>query len=258
MTCDHCTTPTAEGIRLCIDCTIRLERILDEAPDLLHEAQTTIARMDRTTDSGPSTATTARREAVNVEALDRSRELIHLLTSWARYTLDECARTGAPVHPGLTVSQLLRHNTNTIRHATWADDCLTELARAHRRLHAAIDTPPDWRTYGPCHIPGCNGLIRGTPGDTIARCRTCREPYDATELTRNALLNAWDNPAPLKRIVSAMELAGFPVPRTTMRRWAAARKITPVGHDNRGRPLYTMTQAWEVRTSALDDTPTGP
>ena len=196
MTCDHCTTPTADGIRLCIDCTIRLERILDEAPDLIHEARTTIARMDRITTGGPATPAAARREAVNVEALDRSREFVQLLTSWARYTLDECARTGAPVHPGLTVSQLLRHNTNTIRHATWADDCLTELARAHRRLHAAVDVPPDSVVIGKCEGVDddgelCAGTIvadmilvdpdepEGKKKPANARCKKCRGRFDA-------------------------------------------------------------------------------
>ena len=46
-----------------------------------------------------------------------------------------------------------------------------------------------------------------------------------------------------------MELAGFPVARTTMRDWVTAGKITPVGVDERGRALFTMTHAWEIRAT---------
>ena len=243
MTCTvpRCDTPTADGIHVCDPHEGSLFKLLGQIPDTLADAQDTIARLDTRQNSGRASATPG--TPINLEASERVTELNGLLTSWSQM-LHEA--TGEPGDAG---ANYLRANLRHIVRHDWAGDMLDELSRAHRRVVQAIDTAPDWRTYGPCHIDDCNGLIRGKVGDALARCRTCHEPYDATELMRTAIINSWDKPAPLKRVIKAMELAGFPVARTTMRDWAAAGKITPVGVDERGRALFTMTQAWEIRAT---------
>ena len=242
MTCTHCGGTTADGIYLDDPCEEALWDLLGQIPDTLADAQDTIARLDTRQNTGRATATPG--TPINLEASERATVLHGLLTSWSRMLYDE---TGEPGDAG---AHYLRANLRHIIRHDWAGDMLEELQRAHRRLVQAIDTAPDYRTYGPCHIDDCPGLIRGKVGDVLARCRTCHEPYDATELMRTAIINSWDKPAPLKRIVQAMELAGFPVARSTMQDWATAGKITPVGTDERGRALFTMTQAWEVRGMA--------
>ena len=243
MTCTvpRCDTPTADGIYVCDMHEGDLFTLLGQIPDTLTDAQDTIARLDTRQNSGRASTTPG--APINLEASERVTVLHGLLTSWSRMLYDETGEAGdAGAH-------YLRANLRHIIRHDWAGDMLDELQRAHRRLVQAIDTAPDWRTYGPCHIDGCPGLIRGQVGDVLARCRVCHEPYDATELMRTAIINSWDKPAPLKRIVQAMELAGFPVARTTMRDWVTAGKITPVGVDERGRALFTMTQAWEIRAT---------
>ena len=241
MTCTHCTAPTADGIYLCDTAEGDLFALLGQIPDTLADAQDTIARLDTRQNTGR--ATSAPGTPINLEASERATALHGLLVSWSQM-LHEA--TGEPGDAG---ADYLRANLREIVRHDWAGDMLDELQRAHRRVIQAIDTAPDWRTYGPCHIEGCAGLIRGKAGDVLARCRTCHEPYDATELMRTAIINSWDKPAPLKRVIKAMELAGFPVARTTMRDWVTAGKITPVGVDERGRALFTMTQAWEIRAT---------
>ena len=241
MTCTHCTAPTADGIYLCDPHEGDLFALLGQIPDTLADAQDTIARLDTRQNTGRASSTPG--TPINLEASERATALHGLLNSWSQM-LHEA--TGEPGDAG---ADYLRANLREIVRHDWAGDMLDELSRAHRRVIQAIDTAPDWRTYGPCHIEGCPGLIRGQVGDVLARCRVCHEPYDATELMRTAIINSWDKPAPLKRVVQAMELAGFPVARTTMRDWAAAGKITPVGVDERGRALFTMTQAWEIRAT---------
>ena len=241
MTCTHCTAPTADGIYLCDPHEGDLFALLGQIPDTLADAQDTIARLDTRQNTGRASSTPG--TPINLEASERATALHGLLNSWSQM-LHEA--TGEPGDAG---ANYLRANLREIVRHDWAGDMLDELSRAHRRVIQAIDTAPDWRTYGPCHIEGCPGLIRGQVGDVLARCRVCHEPYDATELMRTAIINSWDKPAPLKRVVQAMELAGFPVARTTMRDWAAAGKITPVGVDERGRALFTMTQAWEIRAT---------
>ena len=242
MTCTHCEAPTADGIYLCDQAEGDLFTLLGQIPDTLADAQDTIARLDTRQNTGRASTTPG--TPINLEASERVTELNGLLVSWSQM-LHEA--TGEPGDAG---ANYLRANLREIVRHDWAGDMLDELQRAHRRVIQAIDTAPDWRTYGPCHIDDCNGLIRGKVGDVLARCRTCHEPYDATELMRTAIINSWDKPAPLKRVVQAMELAGFPVARSTMQDWAKAGKIAPVGTDERGRALFTMTQAWEVRGTA--------
>ncbi len=244
MTCTahRCDTPTADGIYVCDMHEGDLFTLLGQIPDTLTDAQDTIARLDTRQNSGRASATPG--TPINLEASERVTELNGLLVSWSQM-LHEA--TGEPGDAG---ANYLRANLREIVRHDWAGDMLDELQRAHRRVIQAIDTAPDWRTYGPCHIEGCTGLIRGKVGDVLARCRTCHEPYDATELMRTAIVNSWDKPAPLKRVFQAMELAGFPIPHRTLRSWVERGHLTPVGQDSRGRALFTMAAAWKVRANS--------
>ena len=243
MTCTvpRCDTPTADGIYVCDPHEGSLFKLLGQIPDTLTDAQDTIARLDTRQNSGRASATPG--TPINLEASERVTELNGLLVSWSQM-LHEA--TGEPGDAG---ADYLRANLREIVRHDWAGDMLDELQRAHRRVIQAIDTAPDWRTYGPCHINGCTGLIRGKAGDVLARCRTCHEPYDATELTRTAIINSWDKPAPLVATVRAMGLVGMEVKIKTAEKWAERGRLTPVAEDQRGVKLYTMTQLWELRTA---------
>lgn len=241
MTCTHCTAPTADGIYLCDDGEGTLFALLGQIPDTLADAQDTIARLDTRQNTGRAGSTPG--TPINLEASERATALHGLLNSWSQM-LHEA--TGEPGDAG---AHYLRANLREIVRHDWAGDMLSELQHAHRRLVQAIDTAPDWRTYGPCHIEGCTGLIRGQVGDVLARCRVCHEPYDATELTRTAIINSWDKPAPLVATVRAMGLVGMEVKIKTAEKWAERGRLTPVAEDQRGVKLYTMTQLWELRTA---------
>ena len=243
MTCTvpRCDTPTADGIHVCDPHEGSLFKLLGQIPDTLADAQDTIARLDTRQNSGRASTTPG--APINLEASERAAVLHGLLNSWSQM-LHEA--TGEPGDAG---AHYLRANLRHITHHDWAGDMLDELQRAHRRVLQAIDTAPDWRTYGPCHIEGCPGLIRGKVGDVLARCRVCHEPYDATELTRTAIINSWDKPAPLVATVRAMGLVGMDVKIKTAEKWAERGRLTPVAEDQRGVKLYTMTQLWELRTA---------
>ena len=174
MTCTvpRCDTPTADGIYICDPHEGSLFKLLGQIPDTLTDAQDTIARLDTRQNTGRASTTPG--APINLEASERVTELNGLLVSWSQM-LHEA--TGEPGDAG---ANYLRANLREITHHDWAGDMLDELSRAHRRVIQAIDTAPDWRTYGPCHIEGCTGLIRGKVGDVLARCRVCHEPYDAT------------------------------------------------------------------------------
>ena len=243
MTCTvpRCDTPTADGIYVCDMHEGDLFMLLGQIPDTLADAQDTIARLDTRQNSGRASTTPG--TPINLEASERATTLHGLLVSWSRM-LHEA--TGEPGDAG---ADYLRANLREIVRHDWAGDMLDELQRAHRRVIQAIDTAPDYRTYGPCHIEGCPGLIRGQVGDVLARCRTCHEPYDAHELMRTAIINSWDKPAPLVATVRAMGLVGMDVKIKTAEKWAERGRLTPVAEDQRGVKLYTMTQLWELRTA---------
>lgn len=243
MTCTlpRCDTPTADGIHVCDMHEGDLFTLLGQIPDTLADAQDTIARLDTRQNTGRASTTPS--TPINLEASERATALNGLLVSWSQM-LHEA--TGEPGDAG---ADYLRANLREIVRHDWAGDMLDELQRAHRRVIQAIDTAPDWRTYGPCHIDDCNGLIRGKVGDVLARCRTCHEPYDATELMRTAIINSWDKPAPLVATVRAMGLVGMEVKIKTAEKWAERGRLTPVAEDQRGVKLYTMTQLWELRTA---------
>ena len=233
MTCTHCGGTTADGIYLDDPCEQALWDILGQIPDTLADAQDTIARLDTRQNSGRASTTPG--TPINLEASERATALHGLLTSWSRMLYDE---TGEPGDAG---AHYLRANLRHIIRHDWAGDMLDELQHAHRRLVQAIDTAPDYRTYGPCHIEGCAGLIRGQVGDVLARCRVCHEPYDATELKDNLLANAWDERAPLASVIRALNSAGVKIKYDRAKKWVERGKITP---DQDG--TYTMAQVMEV------------
>ena len=233
MTCTHCGGTTADGIYLDDPCEQALWDILGQIPDTLTDAQDTIARLDTRQNTGRASATPG--TPINLEASERVTELNGLLVSWSQM-LHEA--TGEPGDAG---ADYLRANLRHITHHDWAGDMLSELQHAHRRVLQAIDTAPDWRTYGPCHIEGCPGLIRGQVGDVLARCRTCHEPYDATELRDNALANAWEESAPLASVIRALNATGIKIKYDRAKKWVERGKLAPDDHGN-----FTMAQVIEV------------
>lgn len=233
MTCTHCDGTTADGIYLDDPCEGTLFALLGQIPDTLADAQDTIARLDTRQNSGRASTTPG--APINLEASERATALHGLLNSWSQM-LHEA--TGEPGDAG---AHYLRANLREITHHDWAGDMLDELQRAHRRVIQAIDTAPDWRTYGPCHIEGCTGLIRGKVGDVLARCRTCHEPYDATELRDNALANAWEESAPLASVIRALNATGIKIKYDRAKKWVERGKLAPDDHGN-----FTMAQVIEV------------
>lgn len=187
-TCTHCTAPTADGIYLCDTAEGDLFALLGQIPDTLADAQDTIARLDTRQNTGRATTTPG--TPINLEASERATVLHGLLTSWSRMLYDE---TGEPGDAG---AHYLRTNLRHIIRHDWAGDMLDELQRAHRRLVAAVDVPPDSVVIGKCEGMDdggelCAGTIvadmilvdpdepEGKKEPANARCKKCRGRFDA-------------------------------------------------------------------------------
>ena len=190
MTCTlpRCDTPTADGIHVCDMHEGDLFTLLGQIPDTLTDAQDTIARLDTRRDTGRSTSTPG--TPINLEASERVTELNGLLVSWSQM-LHEA--TGEPGDAG---AHYLRANLREIVRHDWAGEMLAELDRAHRRVVACVDVPPDSVVIGKCEGMDddgelCAGTIvadmilvdpdepEGKKEPANARCKKCRGRFDA-------------------------------------------------------------------------------
>lgn len=246
MTCTHCGGTTADGIYLDDPCEAALWNILGVIPDTLADAQDTVARLDSKRGTGRGRPSTA---PANLEAMQRVTELGELLVSWSRLVYEVTAE------PGDAGADYLRRQLRAIVGHDWAGDMLAELDKAHRRVVACVDVPPEVRTYGTCNADGCAGTIRGFKGSRAARCSECRGVYDARELAAWAVSEAWHQRAPLPTVVRALTEAGFPVKIKTAEKWVERGKLETPWVNERGVRLYTMAQVDEVRRAGRRNLP---
>ena len=251
MTCTAtaCATPTADGIHLCDPHEGEAFALLGQIPDTLADAADTVARLDGHATTARHTATSSATSApVNLEAVARVDALQHTIA-------DYCGRLHAAIPAaGVASADYLRRRLPDLIRQPWAGEALDQIATAHRRVLAAVDRPPEIRTFGPCQEDGCPGKIRAAAGHPIARCRVCGASYEAGELMGNAVSNAWEQPAPLVTVTRGASLLGVKVKLKTAEKWVERGKLAPVGKDDRGVSLYTMSQLVAAATRHRDAT----
>lgn len=252
MTCTHCTAPTAAGIYLCDTAEGELFALLGQIPDTLADAADTVARLDGRTNTTRGAGTTGNATTsapVNLEASARVDALQHTIA-------DYCGRLHAAIPAaGVASADYLRRRLTDLIRQPWAGEALDQIATAHRRLVAAVDRPPEIRTFGPCQEDACPGKIRATAGHPIARCRVCGAQYETGELMGNAVSNAWHHAAPLAAVVRALRAVGVDVHERTVRTWAERGHLGTPAATRDGRPLYTMGQVSAAATRHRDATP---
>lgn len=252
MTCTAtaCATPTADGIHLCDPHEGEAFALLGQIPDTLADAADTVARLDGHATTARHTATSSATSApVNLEASARVDALQHTIA-------DYCGRLHAAIPAaGVASADYLRRRLPDLIRQPWAGEALDQIATAHRRLVAAVDRPPEIRTFGPCQEDGCPGKIRATAGHPIARCRVCGAQYETGELMGNAVSNAWHHAAPLAAVVRALRAVGVDVHERTVRTWAERGHLGAPAATRDGRPLYTMGQVAAAATRHRGATP---
>ena len=227
MTCTHCGGTTATGIYLDDPCEKELWDLLGRIPETLADARDTVARLDARRDVGRSGSTPG--APVNLEASERVTELTELLVSWSRMLYEQ---TGAEGDAG---AEYLRGNLRAIVGSDWAGECLDELSRAHRRVVACVDVPPDKLDLGECGVEGCSGRIVGSlvpnpkwePGgrapervpNSRAQCRACHVPYDGKEVYAFQVARTHGELRTVRETVRLIEgIPGAPS-RSTLQRW---------------------------------------
>ena len=250
MTCTAtaCATPTADGIHLCDPHEGEAFALLGQIPDTLADAADTVARLDGRTNTTRGTTTTTS-APVNLEAVARVDALQHTIA-------DYCGRLHAAIPAaGVASADYLRRRLPDLIRQPWVGEALDQIATAHRRLVAAVDRPPEIRTFGPCQEDGCPGKIRASAGHPIARCRVCGAQYETGELMGNAVSNAWHHAAPLAAVVRALRAVGVDVHERTVRTWAERGHLGAPVTAPATPEIYTMGQVVAAATRHRDATP---
>ena len=232
--CGTCETPTPDGIHLCPPHLQNLEYQLAEIPDLWEDFQTTLSRQDVQPSNGGGGKAGSTPPA-NLDAMDKAQQLRVVLRGWAN-TLPHQAPMGDP--PRLA-AHLLTHMATIVKQ-DWAAVLLQELTDATRDCRKATDRAANRVFAGMC--PNDNTAVFTTPGRIMARCRTCSEEWDVTEWRVRALHYAGTTegtPAELSRALSD-PITGEALPAGTIRQWVNRGRLTPIGTNTLGRPVYQL------------------
>jgi hypothetical protein len=121
----------------------------------------------------------------------------------------------------------------------WAPDLAIEIEAGAKQARVAIDSPAERTFLGWC--PGkdgksCGRVLYARDGALAARCPGCGSKW-SVEDGRAALMAAL--PGMAERRLTKPELAvlvGMPV--GTLHRWSSEHRITAVGVNAKGQPLY--------------------
>lgn len=240
MNCQTCHTPTNDGITLCHHCTHTLHQTLNNTPDALHTAQTTINKQATTLNDHTHTPGGKSTPPINLHALETATTLTTTITTWANiiHTTDP-DQTLNNVEP----TTYLTMSLPLIQTHPQAGLLHKDITTALRDLWHAIDHRPDNRIYGNCQ---CGGTIIGQIGNTLPRCQECGETYLSTQIINDRADEAINHPVPLPHIVRAIEASGANISRRTVYYWASNGKVAPAGKDETGRNLYTVAAFLEA------------
>ncbi len=132
---------------------------------------------------------------------------------------------------------LAQHRQQIARHEAAAE--LAGDVRAAVTQLAAVIWPTPRQYLGLCDTKNadtlevCGQELRAEAGATYVRCRRCRWQHDVATLKREALGTAENRLYKLDDIRRILDQLGHPVPRPTLYRWAANRRIESHGWEHR-------------------------
>lgn len=215
--CDH---PT--DTYLCNNTITDLERLLAETPWLVHELETTRAKLNRFAEQGgkvstkSASTTESKLEGVavqpliiNAEAGDALASLTATLLSWQANLADAL---GTPVrYPNATRSAAwMMGNLNNISVFIAAGDLYDEIVDSHKHARKLIDRPADRLYLGDCNSDiddvFCSEPLFGNEREATATCKACGTvwPQDA----RLVVIREQASKGLRDRIMTASEAAG--------------------------------------------------
>lgn len=231
----------AQGVTLCHQCTDRLETDLREVSSVWADLTVTAAKLDKGQTANGSSGHKAPALPCNFDAIDKSDQLDAVLRGWAS--------TIAVVSPHFTapeIAERLLNQVRWIRRAAWAGDLVQELREALNTARRATDRNAERVFAGMCPtgIDGmeCGAAVFTSPGRAVARCHKCKSTWDVTEWRVRAIFAAGlhqGTPAELSRMISD-PVTGEALPQARIRQWVRRKKLTPIGVNAKGCPVYQV------------------
>ena len=231
----------AAGVTLCHKCATVLSEDLKHAAFLWGDIQTSCARLDVGAASVGSSGYKEAQLAVNLDALDKAQTLRVVLGGWAAH-LPQLHPTGDPMRLALwLITQM-----NDIRRQAWAGDFKQELRDAINGCRRATDRAGELVFAGMCptDVDGveCGRAVFTRPGRITAHCPACKSAWDVSEWRGRALDYAGvheGTPAELSRMLSD-PVTGEALPQARIRQWVRRGKLTPIGENSDGKPVYQV------------------
>jgi hypothetical protein len=252
----RCGRPTRDEAYVCDTCAASLVRVLNEAPWLADELETSITRQRSAPITGSAPSAT-KGLPWHEKASEAERTLHGLLVSWVRFCTEEHVR-GAPTWLAVdTVPSLARWLLPCVPGLTLLDigpDAVDEITDAaagcervvfwkrRSRLYLGTCGRPVIDDEGVVSIEACPGEVYAEEGSPVGLCDDCGE--GVTVVIRQAELNQRLD----DRLCTAGELArlavilGLDVPRDTVRKkvhyWHRHKRIEERGTDFEGSPMF--------------------
>lgn len=138
----------------------------------------------------------------------------------------------------------LSAHLDELAHSPFADEAWDELTNATTRLERMVDRRAAAKFHGKCGI--CKADLYATTDAETVQCRPCGVTFETSALRAEMLDQLAD------RLVRASEAAhilpglGTVVGRKDVDKWANRGLLTAHGRDEKGRPLYRVSEVLAV------------
>lgn len=241
-TCALCDRPTHDNSPACPRCWAQHRQRLAEIPYLITETTLTLARQNAASGHN-NTRRTERPLPYSQAASDALTALQGALCAWAALARDEGHHLTPTLNPTHLARQLL-----TLDYHGWphthdaAPDYITEIRTHTRNLWSTIDTPTHPTYAGAC--PDCGTDLYAHRTAPAAVCHQCGTTTRLDNLIATALTEAKGRTWTIPEATTLLRYAGYTITVDKLTR--SARRVTPVGHDPEGEPLYNLTDLQHV------------
>lgn len=149
----------------------------------------------------------------------------------------------------VTALTYLYAHLDDLAHADYALEAWEELEHATAKIERMIDRRAAATFAGTCDI--CKADLYATPDAQTVECRPCHVTYQ-TSAKRTEMLDALDD-----RLVRASEAVhilpglGTVVSRKDIDRWVGSKRLLNHGNDERGRPLYRVSEVRHLANTVV-------
>lgn len=188
----------------------------------------------------------------NMSAADARSELRALLASWTLFAHEtkvpnSSPTVGLPDIDLVALSRYLLWRVDGFSRLDIGPEIVDEIKGAVKRCYRVIDRPADKVYAGRCNDECPTDLYATLGKAATIKCPTCGTTWDVKERRAWLLNEAEEVLATAVEISRAVSWLGAePLTADRVRQWAARDRLTPRGHDRKGRPMYRVGDAIDL------------